>query len=92
MPATLGIVALYLQLLVIANSYLRSHLNAAAWRSVDGFSLVAYAVGLAHTLMAGHDRGAVWAPLLFWVTNSVVLILIVFACGCLPILTLALDP
>jgi len=75
--ATLGIIALYLSLLVMATSYLRRHLNALVWRSVHGLSLLAYAIGVAHALMAGPDRDAVWVTLIFLVTNSIVLMLVV---------------
>jgi sulfoxide reductase heme-binding subunit YedZ len=74
--ATLGITALYFSLLVLATSYLRRHLNLLVWRSVHGLSFVAYALGVAHAVMAGPDGDAWWAGFMYWSTNTVLLALV----------------
>ncbi len=73
--ATLGVCALYLTLLVIVTSYLRRYLNLLVWRSVHGLSVVAYALGLAHGLIAGPDGEALWTRLMYWSTNALLVAL-----------------
>jgi len=75
-PASLGIVALYLIIVVIATSYLRRHLSVLVWRTVHGLSLVAYGLGVAHALLAGPDGDTAWAPFMYWTTNSVLVALV----------------
>jgi hypothetical protein len=54
--ATLGIFALYLTIVVVATSCVRSHLHLKVWRSVHGLSLVGFALGLGHALVVGPTR------------------------------------
>ena len=76
MPASLGIAALYLLILVIATSYLRRHLSVLMWRTVHALSLVAYGLGVAHALLAGPDAEMPWARLMYWSTNCVLVALV----------------
>jgi hypothetical protein len=74
--ATLGIIALYVTVLVVATAGLRRHLNLKVWRSMHGLSLVGFGLGLGHALMAGPDGNAPWARLLYWSTGAALVALL----------------
>ncbi len=75
-PATIGIVALYLTVLVVVTSGLRRHLDVKVWRAMHGLSLVGFALGLGHAVMAGPDANAPWARLMYWSTAAVLVVLL----------------
>jgi sulfoxide reductase heme-binding subunit YedZ len=57
---SLGIVAGWLVALLGLSYYLRGRLGVSRWRAVHRFTLLAYALAVAHTLGAGTDAGSAW--------------------------------
>ena len=55
-----GIVAGYLLVLVGPTFYLRRRIGARRWRKLHRFSVVVWALSVAHTLGAGSDATALW--------------------------------
>jgi sulfoxide reductase heme-binding subunit YedZ len=56
----LGILGGYLSAALGLSFYLRSHIGVARWKKLHRFTLVAYALALAHTLGAGTDAASQW--------------------------------
>ncbi len=56
----LGIIGAYLAAALGLSFYLRRHIGARLWRKAHRFTVVVYALALAHALGAGTDAGSPW--------------------------------
>jgi methionine sulfoxide reductase heme-binding subunit len=55
-----GIVGFWMLALLGGSYYLRGRIGAARWRSLHRFTVLAWALGVAHTLGEGTDAGQTW--------------------------------
>lgn len=60
----LGLLGGYMALLLGPSFYLRRRIGAQVWRKLHRFIIVAWALGMAHTLGAGSDASSLWLQVL----------------------------
>ena len=71
----LGMIAAYLAALLGPSFYLRRRIGAKLWRRLHRATALVWALGVAHTLGAGSDAGAVWLRMLMLATGAPVVFL-----------------
>ena len=69
----LGIIAGYLAAVLGLSFYARKRIGARTWRKAHRFSVVVYALAVAHTIGAGSDVGTVWMRAWLYATTPVVI-------------------
>lgn len=74
---TLGIVAMYAMVIVLATSWTRKHMRPALWRAIHLVAVPAYAMALLHGVLAGSDAARAGMAILYWATGSSVLFLVI---------------
>ncbi len=74
---TLGIVAMYATVVVVASSWVRKQLRPALWRAIHLLAVPAFAMALLHGVLAGSDSARAGMTLLYWVTGCSVLFLVI---------------
>jgi methionine sulfoxide reductase heme-binding subunit len=74
---TLGIVAMYATVVVVASSWVRKQLRPALWRVIHLLAVPAFATALLHGVLAGSDSARVGMTLLYWITGCSVLFLVI---------------
>lgn len=74
---TLGIVAMYAMVVVVASSWVRKQLRPALWRAIHLLAVPAFAMALLHGVLAGSDSARVGMTLLYWITGCSVLFLVI---------------
>lgn len=74
---TLGIVAGWAMICLGLSYYARDRIGRARWKVIHRFSLLAWAMGLVHTLVEGSDAGSLWYLALIAVTSAPVILLAV---------------
>lgn len=74
---TLGIVAMYATVVVVASSWVRKRLRPALWRAIHLLAVPAFAMALLHGVLAGSDSARVGMTLLYWITGCSVLFLVI---------------
>ncbi len=73
----LGIVAFYALVLVSAVSYARRYVAVRLWRLVHLLSFAAFALSLAHAMVAGPDGSILWVRALYVATALILALLAV---------------
>ncbi len=66
----LGVFAGYLAGVLALSFYARRRIGPRLWRRLHTATLVAYAMSVAHTLLAGTDAGTLWLKVLLIVTAA----------------------
>jgi cytochrome b561 len=74
---TLGIVATFATVLVLATSWTRKLLRPALWRTIHLLAVPAFAMALLHGLLAGSDSARPGMVIVYWVTGLSVLFLVI---------------
>lgn len=72
----LGIAGLYFMLLLILTSHFRSRISPKTWRTTHYISFIAYLAFVAHGITAGTDSKELWMQILYAVSFSIVMVLI----------------
>lgn len=73
---TLGIVAMFATVIVLASSWTRKLLRPTLWRSIHLLAVPTFAMALLHGLLAGSDSARPGMTILYWVTGFSVLFLV----------------
>jgi sulfoxide reductase heme-binding subunit YedZ len=73
---TLGIVAMFATVIVLASSWTRKLLRPALWRSIHLLAVPTFAMALLHGLLAGSDSARPGMTILYGVTGFSVLFLV----------------
>jgi sulfoxide reductase heme-binding subunit YedZ len=73
---TLGIVAMFTTVIVLASSWTRKLLQPTLWRSIHLLAVPTFAMALLHGLLAGSDSARPGMTILYWVTGFSVLFLV----------------
>ena len=73
----LGIVAGYLGALLGLTFYIRRRIGPRLWRQAHRFTVVVYALAVAHTLGAGTDASTPWMRIWLFATAPVIAVLFV---------------
>jgi methionine sulfoxide reductase heme-binding subunit len=71
----LGVISGYLAALLGLSFYLRRRIGAKRWRNAHRWVVVAYVLGVAHTLGAGSDASALWLRAVLFATGAPILFL-----------------
>lgn len=72
-----GIVGAYLAAALGLSFYIRRRVGAARWRRLHQYTLLAWALGLAHVLFAATDISTLWLQLvLIWTVGPILAILV----------------
>lgn len=71
-----GIAGLYFMLLLILTSHFRSKISAKTWRATHYVSFLAYLTFVAHGVMTGTDSKELWMQIIYAVSFSIVIVLI----------------
>jgi sulfoxide reductase heme-binding subunit YedZ len=74
---TLGIVAMYAMVIVLATSWTRKHMRPALWRAIHLVATPAFAIALLHGVLAGSDSARAGMAILYWATGFSVLFLVI---------------
>jgi sulfoxide reductase heme-binding subunit YedZ len=74
---TLGIVAMYAMVIVLATSWTRKHMRPALWRAIHLAAVPAFAMSLLHGVLAGSDSARAGMAMLYWTTGFSVLFLVI---------------
>jgi sulfoxide reductase heme-binding subunit YedZ len=72
---TLGIIAGWGLICLGLSFYARDRIGRARWKLIHRFALLAWAMGLVHTLIEGTDAGQLWYLVLVAVTTAPVILL-----------------
>jgi methionine sulfoxide reductase heme-binding subunit len=73
---TLGIIAGWGLICLGLSFYARDRIGRSRWKLIHRFALLAWAMGLVHTLLEGTDAGQLWFIALVVVTSAPVLVLL----------------
>jgi sulfoxide reductase heme-binding subunit YedZ len=73
---TLGIIAGWAFVCLGLSFYVRDRIGRSRWKVIHRFTLLAWAMGLAHTLIEGTDAGQLWYLALVAVTSAPVILLL----------------
>jgi sulfoxide reductase heme-binding subunit YedZ len=68
----IGTIALWGMALMVATSWLRTHIPYRAWRIVHAAAFGTFLLALAHAITAGTDTGMAWMVVLYAATGGVV--------------------
>jgi predicted ferric reductase len=74
---TLGIVAMYAMVIVLATSWIRKHMRPALWRGIHLRAAPAFAMALLHGVLAGSDSARAGMAILYWTSGLSVLFLVI---------------
>lgn len=74
---TLGIVAMYAMVIVLATSWTRKHMRPALWRAIHLVAAPAFAIALLHGVLAGSDSARAGMAILYWATGFSVVFLVI---------------
>jgi methionine sulfoxide reductase heme-binding subunit len=76
-PVGLGVIAMYTTVVVLASSWLRKGYSPKVWRAIHMLAGPAFVLALLHGIFAGTDATRRWMLLLYLVTGSAVVFLLV---------------
>jgi sulfoxide reductase heme-binding subunit YedZ len=74
---TLGIVAMYAMVIILATSWARKLMRPALWRAIHLVAVPAFATALLHGVLAGSDSARAGMAILYWTTGFSVLFLVI---------------
>ena len=74
---TLGIVAMFATVAVLASSWTRKVLRPSLWRAIHLLAVPAFSAALLHGVLAGSDSARAGVTWLYWITGATVLFLVV---------------
>jgi sulfoxide reductase heme-binding subunit YedZ len=74
---TLGIMAMYAMVIVLATSWARKLMRPALWRAIHLIAVPAFTMALLHGVLAGSDSARAGMAILYWATGFSVLFLVI---------------
>jgi sulfoxide reductase heme-binding subunit YedZ len=72
-----GVIAMYALVVVLVSSWMRRHYSAKLWRRLHLFAVPAFVLSMVHGIFAGADASRRWMFLVYVLTASVVVFLLI---------------